>query len=433
MTISAVDSAGNAALIQKLRIQLFNKVDTDRDGGITQAELEAASTAKNGTAQQADALFVALGGNADGSGTLSTSQVDAGLQQLFASQTQRQMYALQSSETPAYSSRLTDLFGQADTDGDGTVTQKELQDVFTSRGGTSQQADALFAALDPDGTGRITEDQFESGMQQLIEQARAAVAPPRGGDRGGRAGMPSLSDLFSQLTNGGDALTKSALEQAFASGGGSADQADALFDQLDADGSGSVSEDEFVSGMKKLMPPPGGPGSPASADGLSEMFQSLTGGSDTLTKNSLEQAFISEGGTADQADELFAYLDPDGDGSVTESEFVSGMQKLLAPPDGVAAGQSDSSGTTASDGVRRPGGGGGGSDRAQATTKTEVNPDGSVTTTVTYPDGTTVSTTTPAAKAAGASANAAATGVAGTVLGPVDSQTISALFVLLAA
>src|SRR5258708_36371990 len=99
MTISAIDSqaGGSAALVQQLRQRLFQKVDPNTDGQITEAELEAAATAKGGSAQQGDSLYVGLGGNADGSGSLSQSQVDTGLQQLFDSATQNQLNAVQSS------------------------------------------------------------------------------------------------------------------------------------------------------------------------------------------------------------------------------------------------------------------------------------------------------------------------------------------------
>jgi hypothetical protein len=151
---------------------------------------------------------------------------------------------------------------------------------------------------------------------------------------------------------------------------------------------------------------------------LSDLFDQLTNGSGALTKDELEQAVVKAGGTAAQADSLFEQLDTTGSGSVTKDQFESGVAKL-AQTDQHAGGAGAAHGGQATS--------------SQTTTKTETNPDGSVTTTVTYPDGTTVTTTTPATTVAGAAGTAASTGTAGSVLGPIDSRTISALFVLLAA
>lgn len=419
MTISAIDSSASSTFLQKIRSRLFEKVDTNTDGQLTAAELEAAATQNGMTAQQADGLYAALGGNTDGSGSLSTSQVDAGLQSLFESRTQNQIYALHASETPAYSSRLSDLFSEADADGDGAVTQKELENVFTSRGGTSQQADALFAALDPQGTGTLTEDQFDSGMRELIARAHHAAAPSNAGTPNGPPGGPpstqDLSDLFSSLTGGSDTLTKGALEQAFVAEGGTADQADTLFDQLDTDGTGSVSQAEFVSGLQQLT---AGGNRPPAPPSLSDVFTALAGGADTLSRSALEQAVVGAGGSSTDADALFDRLDTDGSGDVSRSEFESGPAK---PAHAAHAGHGAG------------GAGASGSANGQPVTQQQVNADGSVTTTVTYPNGTTVTTTTPATSAASTSANGSATAGAGSALGPIDSQTISALFVLLAA
>jgi Ca2+-binding EF-hand superfamily protein len=335
MSVSAIgsSSSGSAAYIQQLRELLFKS--TGDDTQITKADLEAAATAQGGSVQQADNLYTALGGNADGSGSLSATQVVGGLQQLLDGSTQNQVYAAQSAQTPAYSSRLADLFTQADTDGNGVISQQDLANAVTSNGGTTQQADALFAALDTGGNGNLTETEFQSGVQQLVADAHAAVA-----------------------------------QQVSAS-------------------------------------PPNGTAN------LQALFQQLTGGSGTLTQSELEQAFTSEGGTTAQADALYAQLDPTDTGSVSKSQFISGVTDLAVNHG--SGGQGSSAASASSSG--------------QATTTTQVNPDGSVTTTVTYPNGSTVTTTTPAPANDAAASNV----YAGGVIGPVDAKTINALFSLLAA
>ena len=334
MSVSAIgSSASGASYIQQLRELLFQNSSSTK---VTEADLEAAATAQGGSVQQANNLYTALGGNADGSGSLSVSQVVGGLQQLLDGSTQNQVYAAQSAQTPAYSSRIADLFSQADTNGDGVISQQDLANAVTSNGGTTQQADALFAALDTAGNGNLTESEFQSGVQQIVADAQAAVAqqvsPPDS--------SASLSSLFQQLTGGSGSLTQSELEQAFTSQGGTTAQADALYAQLDPNNTGSVSESQFVSGIQQLMAPPAG-GGPGGTAALSGLFDQLTGGSGDLTKSELEQAFTADGATAAQADTLYTELDPNNTGSVSESQFVSGIQQLMAqqqPPAPPAGG-----------------------------------------------------------------------------------------------
>ncbi|WP_205886441.1 EF-hand domain-containing protein, partial [Metapseudomonas otitidis] len=94
-----------------------------------------------------------------------------------------------------------DLFGELDTDGNGSISQDEL----TSALGEKSDVDSseLFAALDNDGDGSLS----------VEESAALAPPPPPPGGMGGPRGA------------GGDS--------------------EELFGQLDADGNGSVSQDEL--------------------------------------------------------------------------------------------------------------------------------------------------------------------------------------------
>ena len=63
--------------------------------------------------------------------------------------------------------------------------------------------------------------------------------------------------------------------------------------------------------------------------GIGDMFDKIdSDGDGKISKIELETAFTQAGGSADQADKLFAALDKDGDGSVSKADFVSGMRAL---------------------------------------------------------------------------------------------------------
>jgi len=58
--------------------------------------------------------------------------------------------------TSATAQAAQSLFSQIDTNGDGSISQTELEQAVTATGGTTQAADALYAQLDPNNTGGIT-------------------------------------------------------------------------------------------------------------------------------------------------------------------------------------------------------------------------------------------------------------------------------------
>ncbi len=71
-----------------------------------------------------------------------------------------------STTTPASSSSpLSSLVSAIDTDGDGSVSQSEMQSYIQSLGGTQSQADALFQGLNQNGSGNLTTAQLQSDLQ----------------------------------------------------------------------------------------------------------------------------------------------------------------------------------------------------------------------------------------------------------------------------
>jgi hypothetical protein len=57
------------------------------------------------------------------------------------------------------------MFSQTDSNGDGAITQSELEQAVTKAGGSTAGADALYAKLDPNGTGSVSQQQFIDALQ----------------------------------------------------------------------------------------------------------------------------------------------------------------------------------------------------------------------------------------------------------------------------
>jgi Ca2+-binding EF-hand superfamily protein len=272
------------------------------------------------------------------------------------------------------------LFSKIDANGDGTVSQSELETAVTKAGGTTKSADALYAALDPNNTGGVSEPQFAQnlplpafspamGAQLIADQAQMC-----GTSASTDPASFSKQNLFTQLdANGDGSLTKTELEQAVTKAGGTVASADALYAKLDPTNTGSVSAQQFV----QNLPTPHhhhhhGGGAPASdalssdastgsdtdnsaQDALAELLQSVanatpgtdgtatatatdpstplqnlfsqldSNGDGSLTKTELEQAVTKAGGTTQAADALYAKLDPTSTGSVSAQQFVQNL------------------------------------------------------------------------------------------------------------
>ncbi len=136
------------------------------------------------------------------------------------------------------------------------------------------------------------------------------------------------------------------------------------------------------------------------ADFAQQIFPEIDGNGDgQISQSELESFFTANGGTAVQADALFAKLDPAGTGAVSESQFAAALRHGRGHHHH-HGGAGDADPLAALLQGSSPAGGG----QSQST----ANADGSTTTTITYADGTTIALTVPAASAgAGASTGSA--------------------------
>ena len=110
---------------------------------------------------------------------------------------------------------------------------------------------------------------------------------------------------------------------------------------MDVTGVGAAGGMHAVSGASTSGPP---------QQKMSDLFDSIdTSGSGSITQSQFDQAFQSKNPPAvfqlQGADAIFAALDPNGTGSVSKQDFVSGMKQLmvsLRADDAASAGSSTS-------------------------------------------------------------------------------------------
>jgi Ca2+-binding EF-hand superfamily protein len=167
----------------QLAQNLFSQIDSNGDGAISKSELEAAVTKAGGSKQGADALYAKLDPN--GAGSVSAQQFAQSLFQAMphhhhhhAGETGAASASDGSNATDALTSLFNadgggagnsptqiaqNMFAQTDSNGDGAITQSELEQAVTKAGGS--KADALYAKLDPNGTGSVSQQQFIDTLQ----------------------------------------------------------------------------------------------------------------------------------------------------------------------------------------------------------------------------------------------------------------------------
>lgn len=163
-----------------------------------------------------------------------------------------------SSTAPVNSSTqnpLSQLFSAMDSDGNGAVSQSEMESYVQGQGGTADQADLLFTALDTSGSGSVNQDQ----MAETLKKSHPHGPPP--GPPPGEP--PSSSDMASNIvsaldTDGDGSVNEIELDSFVTTNGGTRDQADSVFAALNTSGTGSISQSDFAAALEKLRQNPWG-------------------------------------------------------------------------------------------------------------------------------------------------------------------------------
>jgi Ca2+-binding EF-hand superfamily protein len=175
---------------------------------------------------------------------------------------------------------ISQAFSSLDADGDGNLSQSEMEKAITNAGGTTQQADAVYSALGGTSDTGISKTAF-------TDAAKGGMPPPPMGGPGGQGGPKSASDItndiFSSLqTNQDGAVSDNAFASALSSASGGSSSTDSTSSAsktasaIDSNGDGSISKSELTSYLESMQP-----------DNQSAQNQSTQNQSDNSTLDSL--------------------------------------------------------------------------------------------------------------------------------------------------
>jgi hypothetical protein len=219
--------------------------------------------------------------------------------------------------------------------------------MFFALGAASSALDALKALTSSKSSTQTTGVSQDSAGTFGLSSSNGSASIGAGTGSGGSGCSPISPETMSALL---DAQSQSSAGSTTASKSRSAALKD-LFGQIDGDGDGKISKEEF------------------------------------------ETALGAGGTNLKQADSVFGKLDKDGDGSVSLKELASALKPKGHHRDRDKAGDGDGSG---SDPLSQA--------LQGASTTSVTNSDGSVTTSLTYADGSKVTMTSAAGKSSSASA-----------------------------
>jgi Ca2+-binding EF-hand superfamily protein len=182
MQISGASSQSmSASLLSKANAKIFDKLDTNKDGTVSLEEMQAGQpSSKSGSTSDTQSVsdrFTSMDTNGDGSVT-----EQEGLAFLTASLSSDAMGSLLDSQASAQSSgapqppSLEDI----DSDGDGSISQSEMQNFGTTVMGDSDttKADEIFSKMDTNQDGTVSAEEKSSFDSQM--QANGPMGPPPG-------------------------------------------------------------------------------------------------------------------------------------------------------------------------------------------------------------------------------------------------------------
>jgi Ca2+-binding EF-hand superfamily protein len=166
------------------------------------------------------------------------------------------------------SAGLGKLVTKLDANSDNSISRSEFV-TGRPQGQSEEQAGSLFDTFDSSSSGSLSQNDLLSAFQQMAASMASVLIQAQSdqGADGGRAqGPPDASQMFSELDVDGDG---SVTREEFLAGRPddvSESQASAFFDKLAGADAASLTEEQLAAGLEQAGPPPSGASQTASTD-----------------------------------------------------------------------------------------------------------------------------------------------------------------------
>ncbi|MGD9638678.1 MAG: EF-hand domain-containing protein [Alphaproteobacteria bacterium] len=154
---------------------LFKQADTNQDEGVTFQEFAILGQSFPNDVQDASKtqeMFNEIDANGDG---IITQEEDSAFQTRIAEETQAALLQVQETDDSGDGISADDIFSKLDADGDGSISSDELAEAF---GLSAEQASTLLSEVDTDGDGVISQAENEAHLSAMEENKQAGAPPP---------------------------------------------------------------------------------------------------------------------------------------------------------------------------------------------------------------------------------------------------------------
>eukprot|EP01050_Picozoa_sp_SAG11_P008898 SAG11_NODE_806_length_7093_cov_1.965379_2_plen_262_part_00 len=227
---------------------LFDQIDGDSDGQLTKKEIKKGLTSiKSGFGLSVNAKDLFKAADEDGDGRLDKSE----------------FYEYMRSKLPehaadAFRHKCDEIFRQCDKNGDGMLSLKELKKGIGAlkTTGLAKTAKQIFKEADTDSSGELDMEEFYRFMHEQIivpQEKEAAQLAAREAKRMAKAEAEAAAKAEAEAAKAAAEAAADAYKRAAVAAQCAKDHAinafrtkcDELFEQIDADGDGELSQKEI--------------------------------------------------------------------------------------------------------------------------------------------------------------------------------------------
>ncbi|HWD48672.1 MAG TPA: EF-hand domain-containing protein [Rhizomicrobium sp.] len=196
-------------------------------------------------------------------------------------------------------SPLDQLFSAMDANGDGSVSQNEMESYIENVGGTQAQADSLFSALSgsssASGSTTSTAGISESQMQNALQQSNPFSGMGHhhlhhhgmSASNGDPADQVANNLIQAMDTNDDGSVSEDELTSFVTANGGSTSDAQSDFASLDTSGSGSLTSADFAKAWENWQAQQSSQSSGAMMVSLLDNFAKASGATATAATTSV--------------------------------------------------------------------------------------------------------------------------------------------------
>ena len=236
----------------RMREEFLKSADADGDGAISQTEFGDALSINENASNSVSRLFDRF--DTSGDGSISQEEalaVNSNYADRLRGHGMGPMMRPPGGESGGLFGDLDQLL--ADAGEGGSISQDAFGELLADKGVPTDKVDELFGKLDADGDGSLSQEEVETAKESFAQQMGGPKGPPPPPPEGGPQQL--LSDLEGLLSNESEdasTISQEAFSELLADKGVSSNLADELFGKLDADGDGSISQEEIDAEKEKV-------------------------------------------------------------------------------------------------------------------------------------------------------------------------------------